>query len=114
MDLYDIAIARALSSGGGGGGGGSSDFSTAEVTIVDNDGNGVTLTLPHIVNYEGLFEGIEVYAKSYESGTYPIVIYKDGTVVELFDVTGTNGQIANPSDDFYNITGDCTITFGGK
>ena len=32
MDLFDIAVARKLSSGGGGGGG-SSDFSTAEVTV---------------------------------------------------------------------------------
>ena len=35
MDLYDVAVARKLSSGGGGSGG-SSDFSTATVTIVNN------------------------------------------------------------------------------
>ena len=33
MDLYDIAIAKKLSSGGGGG---SSDFSTAEVTLINS------------------------------------------------------------------------------
>lgn len=42
MDLFDIAIARKLSSGGGGGGG-SSEYSTAEVTLNLTPPEGVTV-----------------------------------------------------------------------
>ena len=64
MDLYDVAVARKLSSGGGGG---SSDFSTAEVTFTSTsgmyalfgyaveEGTPVTLTFPLFdINMQGM------------------------------------------------------------
>lgn len=109
MDLYDIAVARKLS--GGGGGGGSSDFSTAEVTI-----NGMP---PFIADVATLTDdGLRASCfKGIGDGTITVVLYKGSTILEgnndtpEFTVPAGETNISYDSDeDYWIITGDCTIT----
>ena len=108
MDLFDIAVARKLSSGGGGGGG-SSDFSTAEVVVQITDG--LVITAPYICEGEEL---LDTFIS--ESDTYNIIIPNgSGTVAVLIDsgiVHNTpvvSGDIEYANNSFL-ITGNGTIT----
>lgn len=107
MDLYDVAVARKLSSGGGGGGG-SSDFSTAEVTVV-----GVAPTI-----YGSWLDAQSeqtIYKISSMSGVgtvYSLVLYKGVSVIN-FAAKGEivlSGDIESIGNAEYQVTGDCTIT----
>ena len=104
MDLYDVAVARKLSSGGGGGGG-SSDFSTAEVTISG--------AYSHCYGAWALSEyECSAYSLYSETGTFPLILYKGKGVIEL-NARGsisTSGAIELDEDNVYLVTGDCTIT----
>lgn len=105
MDLYDVAVARKLSSGGGGG---SSDFSTAEVTVIG--------AVPTIYG-SWLDEQSEqtIYKVSNSSGVetaYNLVLYKGVSVIN-FAVKGEivlSGSIESIGNAEYIVTGDCTIT----
>lgn len=105
------ALEQAVASGGGGG---SSDFSTAEVTIVDNIGDGVDIVLPVIFEANEMGEGAPamVYCvqQVWESGTYRVPLYKGSLVVEIPYQIATSGDILNLWGEIYSITGDCTIT----
>ena len=106
MDLYDIAVARKLSSGGGGGG--SSDFSTAEVTIT---GNNVDTCLPFCID-QGDMTALFVVRQTYFPGTYEIALWKGAALIEIYNnaTIETSGDIEDMSGGMYLITGDCTIT----
>ena len=108
MDLYDIAVARKLSSGGGGGGG-SSDFSTATLTFINNSDVG-TLALPFLLTVED--DQIPVGSNVYESGDYTIILYKGVcgiTVINSYDYS-VSGDAIDYGDTNIDAKGDCTIT----
>lgn len=103
-------IEEAVASGGGGGGG---DFSTAEVTIIDNtDPN-----IEHIFNNFIIIEDGELVTSVQTYGgverTKTIVLYDNysHSWIETNDTITVTGDIEYDSDfgDLY-ITGDCTIT----
>lgn len=118
MDLYDVAVARKLSSGGGGGGG-SSDFSTATVTI----------TMP-AVPYDAILipfltiEDDELMNQQTISPTEPttisleVVLYKGYCAGTLsYEDAGTDitnlsatGDISVDVNGYIEITGNGTIT----
>lgn len=116
MDFFDILLSKTLS--GGGGGGGSSDFSTAEVTLVNNV-YGVFLS-----NFPILILHDEVAPDFYEwdnqvidSATYSVMLYKGVTYAFLFDGQGNTqdvsvtGSIEYDSDkNMFAIRGNGTIT----
>ena len=117
MDLYDIAVARKLSSGGGGGG--SSDFSTAQVTIVNSTAESLDISLlPTYAVEDGMGYTICTLGDQLSSNTsvtIPIVLYKGGclwaTYVDAYadyTFTGTGSVSMDFGAPF--ITGDCTIT----
>lgn len=109
MDLYDVAVARKLSSGGGGGGG-SSDFSTAEVILNVADGN--TLIIPMVYDVEGMRALIVSQTSSELSATIVMPLFKGYLIVDAPDVSGTvstTGGVAY-DDGQFTITGDGTIT----
>ena len=103
MDLYDIAVARKLSSGGGGGG--SSDFSTAEVTISGQ----TSANLPVCIEAGGM-KFLTAMTNPYSSGKYTVALWKGQCMCSIPDVASTSGSIENLTEDVYLITGDCTIT----
>ena len=94
------------------GGGGSSDFSTAEVTVV-NTAEDIEIHpyLPAIIN-NALTTNITVLESTSESFT--VVLYKNSVVVEGpfgLDVE-TSGNASFDSDtNQLTITGDCTLTY---
>ena len=139
MDLYDIAVARKLSSGGGGGG--SSDFYTAEVTLKLAPGQ--TTKSVRIACYE---ETDLTYATAVpfddnggleldEQAAFLSFTVKEDTTVkygvlkehyffmlsmsdmnEKFAVTGnaevSTASIQGTTGNIVKLFGDCTITIG--
>ena len=124
MDLYDVAVARKLSSGGGGGGG-SSDFSTAEVTL--------NMTLPLGVTAEdiglsdvdlGLYTARKIGATNnkvsviIQSGrsTYAYGVYATSSDFEEYvldtssPITTTGGVVWDADEECFEINADGTIT----
>lgn len=110
MDLYDIAVARALSSGGGGGGGG--DLSTANVTLTFNTS---TYILAGACFDAGEIPGLVPMIQ--ETGNYKIALYKSKSIV--FDLGALMGQTHTITvtgnatvleAGMVLVTGDCTIT----
>lgn len=120
------------------GGGGSSDFSTAEVTFVNNTGDGLILypALSPVVNHEinNDVQSATYYSASAGFYTAEDITLEIGTAtttfvfksdlnfaIASFDIEPTavsgNAEISYLMDDIYEvpcviITGDCSITFG--
>lgn len=92
--------------------GGLSDFSTAEVTIINN-GNDIVAALPIITNRLGnqFASGIaSIYGG--ETTIFTVMLFKGKAATNLEDfatVTATTGNYADG-----DITGDCTITIGNS
>lgn len=116
MRLFDLVVASKLA-GGSGGGGGSSDFSFANVTIINNTSN-------YDVNMDGFIfiyldemaiGGIEVSRGA--SDTMEVVLYKDMptygsyTVTPGINVTATGDIEIDTEYGDVKVYGDGTITF---
>lgn len=110
-DLFDIVVAKKLA-GGSGGGGGSSDFSTATLTTV-----GEAFVNGSFYGYIGQNE----YATAYntqlvgpfvEDNKFPIILYKGKALIKVLDetVASYSGDITPVGNNYFFITGDCTIT----
>lgn len=88
--------------------GSSSDFSTAEVTLV-NDGS---LTLPVTQEADPSQEApayLMVVPQALEAGTYSVPLYKGSLIVSIPTDATVSGNIQHVGMG-YLITGDCTIT----
>lgn len=122
-DLFDVVVARKLS--GGGGGGGSSDFSTAEITFVNDTGG--YLDEQYFDGAPGIDDGEEwcgitgsLYMPSMNVDTSvqaTIPLYKNSYWTDKEHITpsgkvisGTSGNITIDEYNSVHITGDCTIT----
>lgn len=96
------------------GGGGSSDFSIANVTVINNASDEFQLIMPNIF-------GNKIYAfidsEDFESGdVLQVPLYK-GSIVGLslnsdaeLRITGEGNVITSAVGVVIGITGDCTIT----
>lgn len=106
MEYFDNLLGEQLLEGGGGG-----DFSTANLQIVNQGGYPINLTFATVLRNTATFGG---YTEYIDSNVLPIILYKGfaGLMVEL--LSGGNisvsGAIENQEDNFYIVTGDCTIT----
>ena len=113
MDLYDVAVARKLSSGGGGG---SSDFSTAEVTVTDQRISctfALYVDLPPEIGLPADGAITVVRSEPVEAGVANVPLYKGGALAIFTTNAGTiitSGDITELGEGTYFITGDCTIT----
>ena len=110
MDLYDIAVARKLSGGSGGGGGGSSDFSTAQVTVVESEIGFVSnpYTMSSIIEELGVIP-IRVRAMD-ESQNFIVPLYKGMASFAASENVIVSGDATY--DENYrlvHISGDCSI-----
>lgn len=107
MDLFDIAIAKKLSGGGGGGGGGDSDFSTAQVTVVNPQGSirgAFVATLPFNPPIEVTFD-TNMFGST-------LVLYRGKAFISFSEVPASiSGGIQDIGGGGYLVTSDCTITF---
>ena len=102
MDLYDVAVARKLSSGGGGG---SSDFSTATMTVED----AYSITIASITNIGGT-DYIYPNNKIYSNGTYSVPLYKGHALMGTDAKVTGNITIIDADQGVYDINGDFTIS----
>lgn len=104
-----------------GGGGGSSDFSTAEVAIVN--GSGTTIPMIYIENVieenalgeESPAGVINAVYNIGSTASIRVPLYKGGALWqigdELFDYEiSVSGSATKVASAIYHITGDCTIT----
>lgn len=123
MDLYDIAVARKLSSGGGGGG--SSDLSTAEVTLNITLPLGVTaeeigLKSVSVREYTALRIGatnnkvsviIQSGQSTFADGVYAMSTNFDEYVLDTSSpITTTGGIVWDADEERFEINADGTIT----
>lgn len=130
MTIYDSLIAKAIGGSGGGGGGGSSDFSTAEVTIINGyDSEPVNATLFGVYGDQSADWGLDAHTlpdsiydvfpevDAMSDSTFGVVLYKGHGIMSISHIhTPTlSSGIALIIDDgdskIYDITGDCTLTF---
>lgn len=94
------------------GGGGDSDFSTAEVTIINNSS-----ALIKIDNLVGIDQEDDVITTSYPlilpnaTGTLLAILYKGSARFEPpFSISEISGSATEEAGGFLTITGDCSIT----
>lgn len=91
---------------------GESNFSTAEVTIINTSATSYDMEcFPHI--NEGYIDCLPVVILLSTSLSFEVVLYQ-GTLVWYFDsqpptIVVIDGN-ATFNEDFFTITGDCTIT----
>jgi len=112
FERYRLKALEGLKNGGGGGG--SSDFSIANVTVINKASNTFQLLMPNIF-------GNKMYAitnsEEFESGdVLQVPLYK-GSIEALsltsdakLRITGEGNVITSVKGDVIGITGDCTIT----
>lgn len=105
---YRAKVVEGLASSGGGGG--SSDFSTAEVTLIQKEASQRGLLLPSISN--DTFE-----LQEYQSGIHTVPLYKGSLFIMdmsnlgiIESVSGDIEELGEGKDYYYRIFGDCTIT----
>lgn len=119
MNLHKALIANEIFGDGGSGGGGSSDFSTAEVTVVNNSSKTYNFYGVFIDN-NALCLGFNIDAMSLSGATekeVQLVLYSsESPEVGVSDTGGdppsnvvTTGN-ASYEDGYITITGNCTIT----
>ena len=104
MSIFDMLLANAMGESGGGGGGGSSDFSTAEVTVIDG-ADWLSLAVPCLLN--------NIAAPFHSAGSsFTAILYKGVAVMPANEyIASVSGNITFDEDEeVYFITGDCTIT----
>lgn len=121
MEYFDKLLGEQLLEGEGGGG--SSDFSTAEVTIINTGESGWALLAPIALEEELVIRG-QTYPIGMYSAIQGIIAANTTTVVKLalfnghayiekmalpFTIESTSGDITL-NGNFYDITGDCSIT----
>ena len=113
-DLFDVVVARKLS--GGGGGGGSSDFSTAEVTVINNCAKGISIAapVPSSTPMDVLLP--TTYAADNSSSTITVALYKGAALCAFIGETdfvtdaSWTGDIELIPDAGFLITGNGAIT----
>ena len=105
--LHTLAISVPQS-----GGGGSSDFSTAEVTIINTSAEYANTLKGSIVIDSGSEFGTtyEMDIAVGQTITANVIMYKGNSLVFISDVETLSGAIQSIGGNRYLITGDCTIT----
>ena len=108
---FPNGFTNAINNISGGGGGGSSDFSTAEVTIVNNLGMPIAVFGAIVTEEDDEFFTINNWSVLY-SDRIQVVMYKGlayGGLDGPFSTVNTTGDISWNGDTL-TITGDGTIT----
>ena len=104
-DLFDVVVARKLS----GGGGGSSDFSTAQVTIINNEQSFV-LYFPNIFDnrVHGYLDSSDIDGSPVEAVLYKGACHITYTSDDTLNISVTGNATISRREVI--VTGDCTIT----
>lgn len=94
-----------------GGGGGESDFSTAEIRIINNSSSDVEFLCVNITEEDGLNTTFVATINSDKTRT--LVLYMDNGLLSLYDdypvAISTTGDISY-DDGSFTVTGDGTVT----
>ena len=110
MDFYDINLAKAL---GGGGGGGSSDFTTIDITIINEKDNYVGVMGATILDVEGFgsFTMGETSVEPSITKTHTIVMYKGQALINFSEGTiSASGAVQALDARVFVISGECSFT----
>lgn len=120
IESTDGVITSVKNNGEDIGGGGESDFSTAEVTTINNTVNFYPTSLSEVLEDDEFQEGFpsSLYPVNANVGTetHNCVLYKGHAVAMLVLDLGNNISVSgniekiSDNDEVYLITGDCTIT----
>lgn len=101
------------------GGGGSSDFSTAEVTVINNSAEGYNIDTPLVdTEEESMYTG--QFISSGKTKVLNVIQYKGFNMTSILDTTeyadpvpennvSMSGGVSYDGSTF-TVTGDCTIT----
>lgn len=120
VPLQGGGTARFIDEDEGGGGGGSGDFSTAEVTIINNTSDmGINFLMPTFMEtpfISSSYLSEPIFA--HQTVVASVILYKNkgGIAVRNYDRYETKpnfavtGSIEYIGDGEFDITGDCTIT----
>ena len=108
-DLFDIAVARQLA---GGSGGGSSDFSTAQVTIVNGGSARSMVGANTIDDGEDTGSAGSIGVPSDSTEVVSVILYKGVAWVSRGDATivSVSGNATKLGSSMVMVEGDCTIT----
>lgn len=95
-----------------GGGGGSSDFTTAEVTIVNSTAASFEGTMPMAFDGEVSGAASEFYVDVNETIVLTAILYKghSAAIIHPEGTVAIEGSATDLGDGFIDVTGDCTIT----
>ena len=112
MSIFDMLLSNAMMGEGGGGGGGSSDFSTAQVTIINNVSrqNADVINVFIAEGYEGLVTQAEILTGT---STITAVLYKNHGELYIDGYDGSaeaTDDISYEGDGSFIISGNGTIT----
>lgn len=97
-----------------GGGGGSSDFSTAEVTVINEDSKYVDLALPYL--RQGSIHSFLNLSPTPQINVLEVVIPTANDVYALIELVGSGSQLSVNSGDaiiengMVLVSGDCSIS----
>lgn len=114
-DTITAARLNALEQGVAAGGGGSSDFSTATVTSINNTAEYIRCIIPCTIDYpeEGYYSSNGEAFFEVGTMTTTAILYKGVCNIYLPTAgrpVAISGDIEDDGDNYYIITGDCTIT----
>ena len=102
------------------GGGGSSDFSTAEVTVINDSANGYNISTPFINTEDEELVYTGTFISSSSTMVLNVILYKGSNMTVITDTTeyadpvpennvSMSGDVSYDGSSFM-VTGDCTIT----
>lgn len=100
------------------GGGGSSDFSTANLTLINNSRESLSITIPTCFESTDAPFGFPFITSftnevaSNETATFKVALYKATALLTgmIGNITTSGNVTYNEEYGIYIVTGDCTIT----
>ena len=107
MSIFDMLLSNAMMGESGGGGGGSSDFSTAQVTFIDNSSSpSFTISVPNL--FMGDMYSCLTKADIYGGDVQEVVLYK-GKSMAMVTYSGSSVELSCTGD--ITISGDGTTAY---
>ena len=114
--MNEALLLAMTAASGGGGGGGSSDFSTCQLTFINNSEDEYTLDVAHVYGDASRTTIFNGGFGTEEAAT--VILYKGEAFASFMEnnmppdsaITVSGGVIFDSDSDFFTITGDGTIT----
>lgn len=113
MSYFNELLGEQLGGSGGGGGGDSSDFSTAEVTMINNRNDSIEMLVPMLFSEDGFSALMVASDVAVGENQFTTPLYQGVAFITPLDNIGTPTITGDCEyDDHFIVSGDCTITIG--